>query len=1442
MSKRRLIRRSPGVLMALLLLVSLVPVASAQLPTTCGAGTGCVAGVVVDGNTREPIAEVVNILVIPGAPPGPGQCAGAAGINPVTSIAALNATIQTQVTAVIGTTNLNLNCTSVSSNTGRWGFNTVPAAAGGTTYQHIAIKVNYATHTDTLVVVGGGGPAAPVEHDYSLSLTVGAAGSQPGATSGVISGVPGAVALTACTVPPLAASPCSTNATQTPGVNTNGTVGFNAPPLIRQIGQPAPLPVPNPQETLLGTLVAAVETTGAAPGTVVAANSGPLGDFTLTVPAAGAAGTWRVFAINSGGNVPGGPGNAQTVSICASNDICGHAPSAAPGVSVTVGPGATASIAAAGLTMPLKRAPSGNPAGFNGGIIPAGGGTATQTSVDNDIGAFGFVIDLTTGLPVNGVTVTATCTSGNCANNISAVTSQPTNVQPNGATTGYYQLGGLTRGTQYTFRVTAVPAGFRIVDSCQVSVTTPPGLIANPAAAPGLPAALPTWFDPNLCVESLSVLQPIPGTSVLTGRVVDPIQLNAGAPTSLGGVTVVAVRTDASLVGSFISPFTGFTEATPTTQTDAGGNWVMAGLPPGTYRITALDNVDVLCLPGGTAPPVQLVSIPGGIARPAQTVGCGHIPASQPPAGQPGILAPPDAVTVVPDIVMPPKPAPNTSLATPGGAGSLPPAPLAVPAAAGTGGGIFGYVWDGVLGSPAQGATVQVRAVAALGPEVLGGASNIAPDASLPPQAIPGVVGSPISTAITSFSGRYEIPGLMPGTSYVVTITGGISVPRVEKTVTVVAGQWKDPNFVLINTGLLGLPGGPAGGRLELVFPLVSRGGNADIYGVPIETTRIKIQNTGAVRTLASIFWCSSSFAVGGVGTADCGAGDSIDLNPAASVAIAPPAGIFGSALVFTSAPPIGPAPGQSPPGAYSLANLEGIVEYLVGDHQSFDISAGIPAEQLAQTFVQPGNNNVIGMAFKNWNPSTEWNTVVSAMNITNTPQPIVFTLMPTRGVPGGPVQVVRTAPAFGVAILDLRTVPDIAPRWMGSVYVASSGGIPPIAQLPGSQVPSTAGVQGTISSFITGNAPIQVTIPNTANSPLQYIIPGGARGALFVPGGIASAAINYTNRAQLATALPGIYNSSLYFNQVNTGASTQTPAGTPFAAGYQAIGQIVVLPLVYNGFDGWSTGIQVSNPGVGGATSYSLEFFNENGQQVETIQDRVGALAGVTYFTAARNAPDYKVGSVRIRATDGAAPFQVAVQMVNYARGMAIAYNGFNSLNTSVINVATGGQDVTPALGNETCVGINQPATFISGQPLQLPVAQCLYVPSVRKDVSIDPDTGRVRLGWTTGIRVMHGDDYQPIPIQLTIRYFDPSGFEWTIAREAVVISSPWMAHTWFLGNTASLPTGFDGSAIITSTNPRVFGVATVIDYARPSAVPGQPPAGRAAGWNIANSSGFIN
>ena len=75
-----------------------------------------------------------------------------------------------------------------------------------------------------------------------------------------------------------------------------------------------------------------------------------------------------------------------------------------------------------------------------------------------------------------------------------------------------------------------------------------------------------------------------------------------------------------------------------------------------------------------------------------------------------------------------------------------------------------------------------------------------------------------------------------------------------------------------------------------------------------------------------------------------------------------------------------------------------------------------------------------------------------------------------------------------------------------------------------------------------------------------------------------------------------------------------------------------------------------------------------------------------------------------------------------------------------------------------------------------------------------------------------------------------------------ALILAEARESLTWFLGNTGSLPSGFDGSAIVTSTSPRVFGIGTVVDYARPGAAPGRPPAGRAGGWNLANAAGFVN
>src|SRR5689334_4843759 len=146
MSNRRLIRHGPGVLMALLLLATLVPTSNAQTVPTPLAGTGAVQGIVVDANTREPLVEVINIIVVTGAA---ASCGGATGLNPLTSTANLSTDVQQTVNNLtLG--GVQLNCTSLSSNVGRWGFTNVPA---GVVVQHYAVKPNYAPHSDTFTVV-----------------------------------------------------------------------------------------------------------------------------------------------------------------------------------------------------------------------------------------------------------------------------------------------------------------------------------------------------------------------------------------------------------------------------------------------------------------------------------------------------------------------------------------------------------------------------------------------------------------------------------------------------------------------------------------------------------------------------------------------------------------------------------------------------------------------------------------------------------------------------------------------------------------------------------------------------------------------------------------------------------------------------------------------------------------------------------------------------------------------------------------------------------------------------------------------------------------------------------------------------------------------------------------------------------------------------------------
>src|SRR3954471_16508922 len=121
---------------ALLLLATLVPVSRAQTVPAPTAGTGAVQGIAVDANTREPLVEVINVVVVTAAVGGaPVPCpAGVISLNPLASTANIAPDVAASVNALTGG-GVFLNCTSLSSNIGRWGFLNVPP---GVVIQHLA--------------------------------------------------------------------------------------------------------------------------------------------------------------------------------------------------------------------------------------------------------------------------------------------------------------------------------------------------------------------------------------------------------------------------------------------------------------------------------------------------------------------------------------------------------------------------------------------------------------------------------------------------------------------------------------------------------------------------------------------------------------------------------------------------------------------------------------------------------------------------------------------------------------------------------------------------------------------------------------------------------------------------------------------------------------------------------------------------------------------------------------------------------------------------------------------------------------------------------------------------------------------------------------------------------------------------------------------------------
>jgi hypothetical protein len=328
----------------------------------------------------------------------------------------------------------------------------------------------------------------------------------------------------------------------------------------------------------------------------------------------------------------------------------------------------------------------------------------------------------------------------------------------------------------------------------------------------------------------------------------------------------------------------------------------------------------------------------------------------------------------------------------------------------------------------------------------------------------PFAAGSPIDIAIEIPQGANGCaPGSVAGTPNVSTTAApplapgpGLGVTRCTITMGTaatapVAGAWNDgASFVVSSQNLVNVPGGEsATRRLEAVIPFYANTPDtARLGGWDLETSEIRVSNSGASRTVAEIDFYATD-ANGNVSTA---ATQTVDLAPGAGASLRPsapgigsqiPGGSIGWAGVFSTIPS-----GQTPGGLYSLSNLVAVSSIdAMNAGGARTIINGVPREEI----VAPNGTSVVPLAFRNYGGTgAKWSTQVVAANM-GSGTTVVFNLFSRDTSSNSLCQgsagcvITRTANAGGVALLNLgdNSDPDVANLTNGSTWtvVVQTGG-----------------------------------------------------------------------------------------------------------------------------------------------------------------------------------------------------------------------------------------------------------------------------------------------------------------------------------------------------------------------------------------------------------------
>jgi hypothetical protein len=244
----------------------------------------------------------------------------------------------------------------------------------------------------------------------------------------------------------------------------------------------------------------------------------------------------------------------------------------------------------------------------------------------------------------------------------------------------------------------------------------------------------------------------------------------------------------------------------------------------------------------------------------------------------------------------------------------------------------------------------------------------------------------------------------------------------------------------------------------------------------------------------------------------------------------------------------------------------------------------------------------------------------------------------------------------------------------------------------------------------------------------------------------------------------------------------------------------VLYAPLLFKNYNGWSSGLVVTvmTTSGGQSSTATVSFYDEGGQYIGQLSDRLSRATMYVYLPAIEFLPDKFRGTAIIHVGcagcdfPGFAPGFSASSMVNhvnYDRNTAMSYDGIGI--SAVVNRTEG-------VGELPCISIG--------------FTTCAWAGDVVKTYTVSRDN--VQIGPQTGIRIYNPDPQSfGTPATVVIHFIDDTGVIWNEATQVVTIP-PFGVNTIFPMYDARLPEIFSGSVRISASGNYIVGIAQTVDY----------------------------